>query len=508
VTRVGSRKTKDPHADLLQDAIAACSAGVAEAAPDDPTLFLKTFLVVPHHLRVLDPQAKLVVGAKGSGKSEFFRVLTNAEGRQLLSDAAAQRKYPCPPLARTDWSIGFSLAGSSFPPPDRIETTVRGYQADPQQCRRLWISLLLHVLRMNNHILSSELSHDLGLALDKIGYEPRMAIEALRVGDGEGSAFRALDALDHHLDEEDRHLFVVYDELDRVSPGDWSVVRAVINGLMQLWATYSRRWRRLRCKIFLRSDLLRHAGLSGPDLAKLAWRPAELTWDSVDAYRMLFKRLGVASPRLRTYLENGGLVFVPEAANTSWRTGDPVGSSETFAGVVAHMFGEHMGPDPRKGLTLRWIPNHLQDGHGRLYPRSILRLVEAAAQRELRDRTAEPPSLIHHTALRGALDEVSSFRVKELVQEEFKWMARVQRAFCDRQLLVPAERREVLRYLRIDWANEAARPPEEDPDALLDYLVDIGVASRRTDGKIDVGDLYLKGLCLKRKGGPRRPRSS
>ena len=52
------------------------------------------------------------------------------------------------------------------------------------------------------------------------------------------------------------------------------------------------------------------------------------------------------------------------------------------------------------------------------------------------------------------------------------------------------------------------RPPVEQAADLVDYLIDLGVFRRRSDDRIDVPNLYLFGLNLRRKGGVRRgPRS-
>jgi hypothetical protein len=186
----------------------------------------------------------------------------------------------------------------------------------------------------------------------------------------------------------------------------------------------------------------------------------------------------------------------------------PVARSEAaFEPALERLFDKFMGTDPRKGFTFRWIPNHLKDGHRRIYPRPLLRLVEGAAEIERRDEKASRLAhLVHHTALRGALDRVSEFRVLELVQEEFPWLDRVRRAFGQRPFLVPADRKEVRRSLGIDWPADGDRPPSTEPDDILDYLSELGIVQPRRDGRVDVGDLYLRGLHLKRKGGVARPK--
>jgi len=249
--------------------------------------------------------------------------------------------------------------------------------------------------------------------------------------------------------------------------------------------------------------LYERAALSGPDIAKIAWNPADLFWNSGELYQLLFKRLANASKELKAYLEKGRLVFKKE--NLLGWVPSAV-EEEDFAPVVKHLFSEHMGSDPSKGATLRWIPNHLKDGHGRIFPRPLLRLIQDSTRIEKRDRQAERPHLIHHTAIRGALDQVSEFRVEELVREEFPWLKRIQSWFKEHPFRVPVERRAVLRSLNIDWTHQKDLPPDTEPDRLLDYLVDLGIASVRSNRLVDVGDLYLKGLHLKRRGGVARPK--
>jgi hypothetical protein len=139
----------------------------------------------------------------------------------------------------------------------------------------------------------------------------------------------------------------------------------------------------------------------------------------------------------------------------------------------------------------------------------LLRLVESAAEIEKRDGKARNlAQLIHHTALRGALDKVSEYRVEELTHEEFPWLRRIQQSLLQKSFVVPAERKVVLKSLTIRWPENENPLPSTEPADVLDYLVQLGLFQTRLDGRIDVGDLYLRGLHLKRKGGVARPRET
>lgn len=486
---------------LLDDVIRACGQGLAENQPDDEKDFFVQFLPVPRHLRVLDPQVRIVIGDKGAGKTQLFRALKFPNGRELLADIARRHGHRILPLDRTNWRVGFEASGSNFPAPDVLDTFARGRKVE--DLRLIWLALLTSVLVKAGDLRGTEIPPSLMRLLSRPDWPLSDLLAEMSRSEPQGGLFASLDSLDSELATRDRHVVVTYDELDRVSPGDWNIIRTALQGLVQFWAIYSRRWKRVQPKIFLRRDLYEHAALRGPDVAKVAWNSAELLWSSGELYALLFKRLANSSEELREYLMKMRLKIADEGLlgwNPAWR------DEEGFGSVVRNVFGEHMGPDPRKGLTLRWIPNHLKDGHGRLFPRPLLRLIDEAATLEKREQKAEKPCLFHHADLRLALDRVSEFRVEELAQEEFQWMRKVREAFAAKPFQVPAARREVLRSLQISWKTTEAKPPETDPERLLNYLIELGIASVRLDGRIDIGDLYLKGLHLRRKGGVARPR--
>src|SRR5262249_52658287 len=106
------------------------------------------------------------------------------------------------------------------------------------------------------------------------------------------TATSALDALDDTLHRTDRWLFVSYDELDTVLVNDWDALGKVVRGLVSLWAAYAKRWRRLRPKVFLRSDFYKHhREIAGADVAKLAANRVELQWSERNLYGALIKHV-------------------------------------------------------------------------------------------------------------------------------------------------------------------------------------------------------------------------
>lgn len=141
--------------------------------------------------------------------------------------------------------------------------------------------------------------------------------------------------------------------------------------------------------------------------------------------------------------------------------------------------------------------------------------MEQAAGKDAVNRTLRPPRLIHPTALRQALDDVSDSHVTQGVSSEWPWLEGVKQRLAPGRL-VPWARTEIVDLLDTDWRKSwgrrdggGIRPPVEQPADFVDYLIDLGVFRRRSDDRIDVPDLYLSGLSLRRKGGVKRgPRST
>jgi hypothetical protein len=493
------KRKQEPEA-LLDELIELCKQGQAENEPEDEGLFLRNFLPIRTHYRILEPDGNLIIGDKGAGKTQVFRALSYPRGRTTLAALAEKHGRNPIDLSRASWQIGYAAAEKDFPPGGVIRQFARTRQ--PVDLQTFWLALLVRVLCKSGDVPLGDLPEPLRGTFQTLS--PDIEAWYPSLGPHLGGLFVALDALDRRLHEHDRHVFVTYDDLDRVSPGDWATLQTVLQGLVQFWAAYKLRYKRLRAKLFLRRDLYERAALFGPDIAKIAANRVELLWTTSELYGVLFKRILNTQGELNAYLG---------AARPEAKAFDDLGLiprldlESAFEPAVEKLFGKYMGADPRKGLSLRWIPNHLKDGHRRVYPRPLLRLMESAAELEKRDGKARNLApLIHHTALRGALDRVSVYRVQELTQEEFPWLRRIQVALAEKPFVVPAERRLVLKSLTIRWPENEDQPPSTEPADLLDYLVQLGLFQFRLDGRIDVGDLYLRGLHLKRKGGVARPK--
>ncbi len=469
------------------------SAGRAEGARTES--LAPGFYPVAEHLRLLHPDVVLVVGPRGSGKTEIARVLTDA----ALFDAV---KHYAPavrlPDGESEWLRVYPARSKSFEGVG-LRTFMHAVGDGTETLRELWFAYLVRAL------------HDYLDEQGRIDVAPLLAPAAANV-EAIHRAFRklgtkpvvVLDRLDEQLERQGRYLFATYDELDTLGNGDWKLVEAGVRGLVALWAAYARRWQRIRAKLFLRTDLYeRHARAGGADLAKLAAARVELVWSDRDLYGQLLKRMANVDIALAEYVKS--------VKGVSWSDDRSLGripnlrTWQDARPVLERMVGVYMGANQKKGLIYRWLLDHVRDGLGRGYPRPFVRLMEEGARQELQHfGNLKSRRLLEPASLRRALDRVSDDHVAQS-KDEWPWLNAIK-ARLDRDPLVPYAEKEAIKLLEgLSEAKGGTTPPFEGRE-LLDYLLELGIFRRRPDGRIDAPDLFLSGLGLKRKGGVRRGR--
>lgn len=487
---------RDDQKELL-NAITRLGAGQAEASEEFYSA--RWFLPLPEHLRALDPDVVLVVGDRGAGKSHLFRSVFS-DG--LLDDIASTLpnvRLPDGGTGACTWLKAYPV-GSDFPGSRELSAHLKEAGMSSEAALDLWYAYFVRLL--SPHFDPKHRS-PLQTMLKPPGADYHAVLSAFKsLGN---LPLLALDALDARLQEQGKWIFVGYDELDTVAGFDWPAMSLSVQGLVAFWASYARRWKRLRAKIFLRSDLFRrHANLGGGDLSKLAGNRAEVTWNDRTIWSMLIKRVANTQPELLDFCRKARVRFTGETAGKlGWI---PIlGAVEDARPFVERLASPYMGANVKKGHTFTWMLDHLRDGRARISPRSLVQLVEQAATKERDSPRETPPRLLHPVALRQALEDVSSNHVIQ-AQAEWPWLYGFKKRI-EPERLVPWSRTELILRLKKSWKgdwseNQMVRPPVEDEDGFINYLIELGVLrERKSDGRIDVPDLYLFGLGLRRKGG-------
>ena len=438
------------------------------------------------HIKALRPEASLVVGTRGVGKSLWTMALCTPETREALGAAI-------PALASTRVAVGFSENDrpDDYPLPAILSQLIAGGE-DPYDIWRAVIAR--HVAR--------EVVTEAQVPAESWP----QTVEWLRT-DPEGLA-RLMQAADDQLAFREEQLLFVFDALDRASD-DWDTTDALVRGLLRavLWLKPRAR---MYGKVFLREDQFRPTVTDFPDASKLLATQVDLSWGRHDLHGLLWQLLingpGEHGSRLREVYRSV-IGQDPQKTDYGWQLPpDLQREGEGQRSLFGALAGPWMGTDPRRGVPYVWTVSHLADGNGRTSPRSFRVAIRQAAE----DSWEHYPDYslpLHYESIKRGVRAASRIRVDE-ISEVYPWVKRFMEAL--EGMNVPCDFQRIVQQWETDFpdgpltTSDVGLPPrhtDEGWEGLRDDLLDLGVFEQRKDSRIDMPDLYRVGFGLGRKGG-------
>jgi hypothetical protein len=456
-------------------------ARIAEDADADADTILGTFLPGPQHRRALDHRVLVVRGERGAGKTALFQLLHALQRRQIRVSEVVDG---APDGKRMD---GFSAQGTGHPPPDVVEQF--GGNATPEDLRAFWLGHLVGRLHIDQ-IATTALPEPFGKTYLDNPIEPAAWVASSRAT--LPSLYAWLDALERTRSDT---CYVVYDHLDRIGTTNRLLREKVAAALLDLWLSLSQRYERIRGKVLLREDIFQATLTSFSDATKLDARSVRLDWSPGRLFAMLVRQMA-GQDNLRTWLKEVAGIDFAKKKHLGWMPQTELDDRAQRAFGKA-LVGPYMGAGPTKGFSHTWLINHLQDAHQHVTPRTLVVLVQKAAEFAGRSPKAKYRRLLHPSELQRSLEAASKRRVSE-ISTDYPVVGRLE-GLRGKTLFL--SRREVVQSLR----NPSIRDGfTDDLEGAFEELIRIGVLVDREDGRIDVPDVYRYGFEIKRKGGTKR----
>ena len=444
------------------------------------------------HLKALHPDNLLVTGMRGAGKTFWWGALQNEAVRDLVGQQSVRSPKGESMEVRT--GFGERKEPDEYPGKDVLKTLM----LDGVEPRSIWRTVQAWQLAGGAHDLRKRRSWP-----ERVAFVDRNP--------------EVIDRLFHERDVEfDRrgaYLVILFDALDRCAD-DWKEMYSAIRGLLQT-ALDTRAYRRLRVKVFLRSDQVDESRIADfPDASKVLASAVELSWPRRELYGLLWHFLahGRHGERFRSFLTphdwsvlRAGDQSVFSAPRTIFKEDDQRGKFHDIA-------GKWMGRGPKRGFPYTWIPNHLADTEGRVSPRSFLAALRRAVE-DTRDEHPEHRYALHYESIKRGVQEASRIRVNEM-REDYPWIDQVLTPLAGRVVPCPfdeiAERwrsEGVLDRLRGETEQDEVKLPprhvEQGPDGVRTDLESLGVFLRLRDGRVNIPDVFRVGYGLGRRGGVR-----
>lgn len=443
---------------------------------------LKSVYLPRSHTKAIDPNTVLVTGMRGAGKTFWWSALQQSEVRKFLGTFDRRTKIH----DGTEVLSGFGVRPDprNYPSKDVLRKLI----SKKFEARLIWRTVEASLLAKIGHPI---LRKESWLSRTKYVDQNPDQIETL------------FKERDNEFERKNTFCLILFDALDRCAD-EWNDMDLAIRGLLQT-ALDMRSYRRLRVKIFLRSDQVEESRIANfPDASKILSTSAELNWPREDLYVMLWQLLRQGE---------AGHVF-PEIHYKQDRLFDSRHPSIPSEEFLRHQFhkisGPYMGRDPRRGFPYTWVPNHLADTKGRVSPRSFLEALRAASH-DATDRQPEHEYALHYDSIKRGVQEASKIRVREL-REDYPW---VDRAFSSLQgMVVPCTFSEIEERWRnaavLDRLgeeveqNEVRLPPrniDRGTIGIREDLESLGVFYRLRDGRVNIPDVFRVGYGLGRRGG-------
>ena len=474
----------------IRAGLASLDASAAHTASGDSRARVDEIFTPEQHAGALDPNAIIVLGARGAGKSFWAGVLGDDETRTAAAEA-----YPNLGLDKLIVRFGFTgLANDGSVSRQTIDAQVPRNQ-ETALAPLFWRCVVLRSLTS---------------ALNPKAKPPLISEMMRKYADPEAWESDC-EAADRRVADKGKKVLVIFDALDSIAM-DWERLRDLTDALLEVaWST--RGYKAVRLKLFLRPDQMRDLGLRFVELPKLVSGATNLEWDGVDLYGMLFARLGAideptAKKAFLNLLHMEEIKPPPKTLKRlrSWSLSHRSADQRRLFRAMA---GAYMGRSHKKGRTYDWPIRHLADGHGEVTPRSFLTLMMEAA----RFSPVPQDQVISAEGIRHGLREASKVRVNQL-DLEFRWIKRVLAPLSGLQVPCNAaqisarwnETQTIQAIMKKANGGEFLAPFNPKAEGEEDFklratLVRIGVLNQRSDDRFDMPDLFRVAARLLKKGG-------
>lgn len=446
--------------------------------------------VPPTHARALDPDATLVEGIRGAGKSFWFSQLASSEHRKFVLESFPEANLP----SRLKVAQGFGAGLSVSQAPD---AATLGVLSVKYPARSIWRAIIgLHA----------------GLGLEFASLR-RWSDRVEWVQNNPERFAEELEDADLRFAKDGKTLLVLFDALDRLAD-DWSHIHPLAKGLLQV-ALDMRSTRAIRCKVYVRPDLLQDPNITSfPDYSKLLGSKASLAWRRADLYALLYQCLGntpIGGRAFRDILGRFVKGNIRRKVASSWKLPGELRSDEALQErVFEELAGHAMGSSTKRGKPYTWLVNHLQDGLSQVSPRSYFAALATAAA-ETEAGYALP---LDYRGIQRGVQQASQIRVQE-ISEDYPWVRLVMEPLRG-NLTVPCSSADIEKIWRRDRTlvgltaaletdGAVVKLPPQNIDQgssgiILD-LESLGMVQRMEGRRVQMPDVFRVAFGLGRRGG-------
>jgi hypothetical protein len=420
----------------ILDVLRATNFGerVAEEEVDDLASY---FVETDQWRRLFGDQVDVVYGPKGAGKSALYSLLVLNKSELfdrgvLLVPAENPRGAPAfrdlvadPPISEIEFTSLWKLYFVCVVVGALDDYGIPGAAADELR-RRLDESGLRPRERSLQSILKSAFDYvkrllrpsaiEGGLQLDPVSQLPVGLSGKITLSEpstqqanaGVASVEYLLKLADRSLDAAGYTTWITLDRLDVAFSDSQALEQNALRALFHVYLDMLS-LKRVRLKIFLRTDIWRRITTSGFREASHITRHLTIGWNRSALLNLVIKR----AARNSTILDHYSVSREEVLATTA--------SQEAF---FYRMFPEQVEAGPRKANTLDWMLGRTCDASRQNAPRELIHLMNSlrdvqTSRLEMGDPAPEAGRLFARSVFKDALPEVSRVRLEQTLYAEY-----------------------------------------------------------------------------------------
>ncbi len=286
-----------------------------------------------------------------------------------------------------------------------------------------------------------------------------------------------LEKLNADLAAANQSVWVLLDRLDVAFVDEKDLERRALKALFMVYNSL-KRYEQLRCKIFLRDDIMMKITYDGLREASHLTRMINLVIDENTLFNILIKRI----------LNNPSIINIYKI-NVEECLSDIEKQKQLFDSV----FPEKVEEGGEKFGTFDWVVNRISDGNGLFTPRELIHFLNQSKEQQIEllelGNKAPEEKLFTSEALKRAIREVSKAKFERTLIAENPHLTDNFKKFRSAAAQVSAE-----------WMTLMLRDKEgkkiEDIDLFANSLSDIGFLKRVTETQWWIPPIYQYALGI------------
>lgn len=212
-----------------------------------------------------------------------------------------------------------------------------------------------------------------------------------------------LEEINNLLIEEDKVVWILFDKIDELFSDRPETRKKALEGLFRTYLALKPRYPQIKFKIFLRTDLW--TTLSFVNKSHLADKILEIRWDAPQLLELMVKRACV-NTEIKRYI-----------CNKLQMKEEDIIKNKNYENIFYSLFDKQVYKGKKEAKVLDWMTERVKDGQGGMYPREMITFGNISKNKQLEKCIISGDCLISGSSIKEAYYIVSKIKCETYLSE-------------------------------------------------------------------------------------------